>query len=111
VFGLNDPLSPLLIGGLEQRTIFRDALHGVRRSGITPRSISQTRLHGHAREESARTIVVDDDQASSSLKDELHDAEVGLDRAKEEYRRLQREVCRLVFCSVYGLTDGRLSAG
>jgi hypothetical protein len=46
----------------------------------------------HARQESGRTIVVDEDHAST-LRDELKDAEIGLGRAKDEYRRLQKDVC------------------
>ena len=49
---------------------------------------------GHTRQESGRTIVVDEEH-TSTLRDELKDAEVGLVRAKEEYRRLQKEVSYL----------------
>jgi len=49
---------------------------------------------GHARQESGRTIVVDEEH-TSTLRDELKDAEIGLVRAKDEYRRLQKDVSYL----------------
>ncbi len=62
--------------------------------GMGESSRSRASGIGHARQESGRTIVVDEEH-TSTLRDELKDAEIGLVRAKEEYRRLQKEVSNL----------------
>jgi hypothetical protein len=55
-------------------------------------------VRGHTRRESGGTVVEEEENVSS-LRDELKDAEAGLGRAKEEYRRLQNEVClTLILC-------------
>ncbi|KAF9532045.1 hypothetical protein CPB83DRAFT_55696 [Crepidotus variabilis] len=73
----------------EERELYRDVVQSLRKSS-TVRDPSRSRASGHAREESITTIVVDDEHAGSALQDELKDAEIGLGRAKEEYRRLQK---------------------
>ena len=54
------------------------------------------------RQESGRVISGEEDHPPSR-RDELKDAEAGLGRAKEEYRRLQKEVClspiQFLYCS------------
>ena len=61
-------------------------------------SRSRPPASGHTtRQESGRINVAEEDNASS-LRDE---AEAGLGRAKEEYRRLQNEVCPIPIRCLY----------
>lgn len=81
-----------------QRELYRDVVQNLRKpGGMGEGSGSRLRrpLSGHTRHESGRTIVVEDEN-TSSLRDELKDAEAGLGRAKDEYRRLQKEVRALL---------------
>jgi len=77
-----------------QCELYRDVVQNLRGKNLGVNEASRFRASAgvHARQESGRTIVVDEDHAST-LRDELKDAEIGLGRAKDEYRRLQKEVC------------------
>lgn len=74
-------------------------MQNLRKAGEASETRPRPPGSGHTRRESARTIVGEEEK-TSSLRDELKDAEVGLGRAKEEYRRLQKEVCTplLILC-------------
>lgn len=81
-----------------QCELYRDVVKNIRGKnlGVNEASGFRALASTHARQESGRTIVVDEDHAST-LRDELKDAEIGLGRAKEEYRRLQNDVCISLF--------------
>jgi len=79
---------------LLQRTLYRKTLEGLRQ----PESRGNDRKEEHSHWTPDDDI--DHDHDYGNLRDELQDAETGLRRAKEEYRRLQHDVCSysLVAC-------------
>ncbi|KDR85112.1 hypothetical protein GALMADRAFT_233738 [Galerina marginata CBS 339.88] len=70
----------------EERALYRSLVNNLRRNDV--RDLRQS---DQIREESPHSVPEDDD-INSTIQDELQDAEVGLSRAKEEYRRLQQEI-------------------
>jgi hypothetical protein len=68
-------------------------VQNLRKSGGEASGSRRPLSTGHTTRREDERIIVGEEDNASSLRDELKDAEDGLGRAKEEYRRLQKEVC------------------